>query len=36
MLTTLIKIGEWQREGKGEWDRFLEKPHRDSNPEPPP
>mgnify|MGYP001386358702 CR=1 FL=1 len=26
MLQTLIKIGEWQSQGKSEWDRFLEKP----------
>lgn len=26
MLTTLMKIGEWQRDGKSEWDRFLEAP----------
>ncbi len=26
MLDTLLKIGEWQSQGKSEWDRFLEKP----------
>ncbi len=26
MLSTLLKIGEWQSQCKGEWDRFLEKP----------
>ena len=26
MLDTLIRIGKWQSEGKGEWDRFLDKP----------
>ncbi|MGC9355188.1 MAG: TM1802 family CRISPR-associated protein [Mariniphaga sp.] len=26
MLNTLLKIGQWQSEGKSEWDRFLEKP----------
>jgi CRISPR-associated protein Csh1 len=26
MLDTLLKIGEWQVLGKGEWDRFLDKP----------
>jgi CRISPR-associated protein Csh1 len=26
MLNTLLKIGEWQSEGKSKWDRFLEKP----------
>ncbi len=26
MLQTLLKIGEWQSEGKSEWDRFLEYP----------
>jgi CRISPR-associated protein Csh1 len=26
MLDTLLKIGEWQSQGKGEWDRFLEWP----------
>lgn len=26
MLNTLLKIGEWQSEGKSEWDRFLEFP----------
>ncbi len=26
MLQTLLKIGEWQSEGKSEWDRFLEFP----------
>jgi len=26
MLLTLLKIGEWQMQGKSEWDRFLEKP----------
>lgn len=26
MLPTLLKIGEWQSQGKNEWDRFLEKP----------
>ncbi len=26
MLNTLLKIGEWQSEGKSEWDRYLEKP----------
>jgi len=26
MLSTLLIIGEWQSKGKGEWDRFLEKP----------
>src|SRR5690606_4624855 len=26
MLNTLLKIGKWQSEGKGEWDRFLERP----------
>lgn len=23
MLTTLLKIGEWQSHGKSEWDFFL-------------
>lgn len=27
MLDTLLKIGEWQKKGKSEWDRFLEKPN---------
>lgn len=26
MLQTLLKIGEWQSEGKSEWDRFLDYP----------
>jgi CRISPR-associated protein Csh1 len=26
MLQTLLRIGEWQSEGKSEWDRFLEYP----------
>lgn len=26
MLDTLLKIGEWQSEGKGEWDQFLDPP----------
>lgn len=26
MLTTLLKIGEWQSKGKDEWDRFLNYP----------
>ncbi len=26
MLDTLLKIGEWQSQGKSEWDRFLENP----------
>ena len=26
MLDTLLKIGEWQSQGKGPWTRFLEKP----------
>ncbi|MDT0644219.1 TM1802 family CRISPR-associated protein [Zunongwangia sp. F363] len=26
MLDTLLKIGEWQSQGKSEWDRFLEFP----------
>ena len=26
MLQTLLKIGEWQSQGKSEWDRFLEYP----------
>jgi CRISPR-associated protein Csh1 len=26
MLNTLLKIGEWQSEGKNEWDRFLDRP----------
>jgi CRISPR-associated protein Csh1 len=26
MLNTLLKIGEWQSEGKSRWDRYLEKP----------
>ncbi len=26
MLETLLKIGEWQKEGISEWDRFLDKP----------
>jgi CRISPR-associated protein Csh1 len=26
MLDTLLKIGEWQSQGKGNWDRFLDKP----------
>ncbi len=26
MLQTLLKIGEWQSQGKSEWDRFLEAP----------
>lgn len=29
MLNTLLKIGEWQSHGKGEWDRFLDKPKAD-------
>lgn len=24
MLQTLLKIGEWQSQGKSEWDRFLD------------
>jgi CRISPR-associated protein Csh1 len=27
MLNTLLKIGKWQSEGMGEWDRFIEKPN---------
>lgn len=30
MLDTLLKIGEWQSHGKGEWDRFLDRPKVDS------
>jgi len=26
MLQTLLKIGEWQSQGKNEWDRFLDYP----------
>ena len=26
MLDTLLKIGEWQSQGKSEWDRFLDPP----------
>lgn len=26
MLQTLLKIGKWQSEGKGKWDRFLDFP----------
>jgi len=26
MLNTLLQIGQWQREGISEWDRFLNKP----------
>lgn len=26
MLDTLLKIGEWQSQGKSEWDRFLDYP----------
>ena len=26
MLQTLLRIGEWQAEGKSEWDRFIEYP----------
>ena len=26
MLSTLLKIGEWQSKGANEWSRFLEKP----------
>ena len=26
MLNTLLKIGEWQSQGKSQWTRFLEKP----------
>jgi CRISPR-associated protein Csh1 len=26
VLSTLLRIGEWQSQGKSEWDRFLEKP----------
>src|SRR5690606_6695758 len=26
MLQTLLKIGEWQSQGKSEWDRFLDVP----------
>ena len=26
MLDTLLKIGEWQSQGKSQWERFLEKP----------
>lgn len=26
MLDTLLRIGEWQSQGKSKWDRFLEKP----------
>jgi len=26
MLQTLLKIGEWQSQGKSEWDRFLDYP----------
>lgn len=26
MLQSLLKIGEWQSQGKGEWDRFLDYP----------
>lgn len=29
MLDTLLKIGEWQSEGKSEWDRFLDYPKTD-------
>lgn len=33
MLSTLLKIGEWQSQGKSEWDRFCFKtePRQDSN-----
>jgi CRISPR-associated protein Csh1 len=24
MLNTLLKIGQWQSQGKSQWDRFLE------------
>lgn len=30
MLDTLLKIGEWQSQGKSVWDRFLDKPKIDS------
>lgn len=30
MLNTLLKIGEWQSEGKSEWDRFLDYPKIDT------
>ncbi|WP_163515252.1 TM1802 family CRISPR-associated protein [Gelidibacter japonicus] len=30
MLTTLLKIGEWQSHGKSEWDRFLDYPRPDT------
>lgn len=30
MLHTLLKIGEWQSEGKSEWDRFLDYPKIDT------
>ena len=26
MLSTLLRIGEWQRQGKSEWDRYLSHP----------
>ena len=26
MLETLLKIGQWQSQGKSEWDRFLDYP----------
>lgn len=26
MLNTLLRIGEWQSQGKSEWDRFLDFP----------
>lgn len=29
MLETLLKIGQWQSQGKSEWDRFLEYPKAD-------
>ncbi len=34
MLNTLLKIGQWQSQGKSQWDRFLEFPkveHKDKN-----
>ena len=30
MLNTLLKIGEWQSQGKSEWDRILDKPKLDN------
>lgn len=30
MLSTLLKIGQWQSRGATEWDRFLDKPKVDS------